>query len=100
MRRYFSIFLLRMRSLFRRGAVERELEKELRLHFDELRAEFRSQGFNAKDAALAARRAMGGVAQAAEECRDQRRTAFWDRAAQDLNYSMRALRGDPMFTFL
>jgi len=89
-----------MRSLFRRGAVERELEKELRLHFDELRAEFRSQGFNAKDAALAARRAMGGVAQAAEECRDQRRTAFWDRAAQDLNYSMRALRGDPMFTFL
>ncbi len=100
MGRYFSIIVLRMRSLFRKRTVERELEKELQLHFDELSAEFRGRGLSAGDAALAARRTMGGVALAAEECRDQRRTAFWDRAMQDLNYSLRALRGNPMFTFV
>ena len=98
MNRYFSIMVLRMRSLFRRRTVERELEKELQLHFEELIAEFRGRGLSAAEALLAARRAMGGVAQAAEECRDQRRTAFCDRAIQDLNYSLRALRGNPMFT--
>jgi len=100
MRRYLSIFVLRIRSLFRKGTVERELEKELQLHFDELCAEFQAQGLSAEDAAFAARRAMGGVSQAAEECRDQRRTAFWDRAMHDLNYSIRALRANPMFTFI
>ncbi len=98
MSRYLSIFVLRMRSVFRKRTVERELEKELQLHFDELSAEFRAQGLSAEDAAFAARRAMGGVSQAAEQCRDQRRTAFWDRAMQDLKYSMRALRANPVFT--
>jgi putative ABC transport system permease protein len=100
MRRYPSIFVLRMRSLLRRGAVDRELEKELQLHFDELSAEFRAQGLSAEDAAFAARRAMRGVSQVAEECRDLRRTAFWENARQDLHYSIRALRANPMFTII
>ena len=100
MSRYVSIFLLRIRSLFRKGALERELEKELQLHLDELAAEFRAQGMSVEDALFAARRAMGGVSQTAEECRDQRGTAFWDRAGQDLKYSIRALRANPMFTVI
>lgn len=100
MSRYLSIFGLRIRSLFRKETVERELEKELQLHLDELSAEFRAQGMSAMDAAFAARRTMGGLAQAAEECRDQRRTGTWERVLQDLNYSIRALRGNAMFTFI
>jgi putative ABC transport system permease protein len=96
--RYFSMIVHRMRSLFWKGKLERELEKELQFHLDELTSEFCAQGMSSEDALFAARRAMGGVAQRAEECRDQRRTAFWDRATQDLKYSMRALRANPMFT--
>lgn len=98
MRRRLSILVLRIRSLFRRGAVEQELQKELQLHFDELSAEFRTRGFNAEDAASFARRAMGGIAQVAEKCRDQRRTSYWDRVVQDLKYSIRVLLANPMFT--
>lgn len=100
MSRYISVFFLRMRSLFRKRVVDQELEKELQLHFDELISEFRAQGLSAEEAAFAARRAMGGIAQAAEACRDQRRTAFWDRTMQDLNYSLRALHGNPVFTLI
>jgi hypothetical protein len=79
MTRYLSIFALRLRSLFRKRTVERERGKELQLHLDELSAEFRAQGLSAEDAAFAARRAMGGIAQAAEECRDQRGRRFGTR---------------------
>jgi len=98
MSRFLSMFVLRVRSLFSKGKVEQELEKELQLHLDELTSEFRAQGMSAEDARFAARRAMGGVTQKAEECRDQRRTASWDRAMQDLKYSIRALRANPTFT--
>ncbi len=100
MSRYLSILALRIRSLFRKRTVERELEKELQLHLDELTAEYRAQGLSPEDAVHAAKRTMGGVAQVAEQCRDQRRTAFRDRAVQDLKHSIRALRGNPIFTFI
>src|SRR5256885_5147716 len=100
MSRYLSILTLRIRSLFRKRTVERELEKELQLHLDELTAEYLTQGLTAEDAVHAAKRAMGGLAQAAEQCRDHRRMAFRDRAIQDLKYSVRVLRGNPMFTFI
>jgi putative ABC transport system permease protein len=100
MSRYLLIFVLRMRSLFHRTAVEGELEKELQLHVDELTAEFRAKGLSAQEASFAARRRVGGVARTAEQCRDQRRTALWDSLMRDLNYSIRALRANPMFTFI
>ena len=100
MSRYVSMFFLRMRSLFRKQRVEQELKKELQFHVEELSADFRAQGLSAEEAAFAARRAMGSVAQAAEECRDQRRTAFWDSLVRDLNYSIRALSRNPTFTVI
>jgi putative ABC transport system permease protein len=98
--RYLSVLILRIRSLFYKQTVERELEKELQLHVDELTAEYLAQGLTAEDAVHAAKRTMGGVTQIAEQCRDYRRTAFRDRAVQDLKYSIRVLRANPMFTFI
>ena len=100
MTRYLSIVTLRLRSLFRKQSTERELKNELQLHLDELTAEYRAVGLSAEDAEYAAKRVMGGVTQLAEQCRDHRRTAFRDAAIQDLKYSLRALRGNPMFTFI
>ena len=41
---------LRLRSLFRRGAVERELEKELQYHLDQLVEENIASGMSLADA--------------------------------------------------
>ena len=100
MSRYILIFFLRVRSVFGKGAVERELQKEIQLHLDELTAEYRAQGLSAEEAAFAARRALGGASQIAEECRDQRRTAFWDSLMGDFKFSIRALRAHPVFTLI
>jgi hypothetical protein len=47
---------LRFRSLFRRSAVERELEDQLRFHFDELLEENISAGMSPADARMSALR--------------------------------------------
>jgi hypothetical protein len=65
-----------------------------------LTAEYLAQGLTAEDAVHAAKRTMGGLAQVAEQCRDHRWMAFRDRAVQDLKYSTRLLRGNPMFTLI
>lgn len=100
MRRQLAILLLRVRSLFRRRAVERELSSELEAHFDALTAEHVAKGLALTEARLAANREMGGMAQIAEQCRDQRRTGMWDRALSDVKYSARVLRKQPMFAVI
>jgi hypothetical protein len=69
---------LRFRSLFRRSAVERELEDELRFHIDQLVEENISAGMSPTDARMSALRKIGGVAWFQEECRNMRRVNFID----------------------
>ena len=64
---------LRLRSLFRRERVEQELDDELQYHLERRTEEFIAQGFTQEEARLAALRAMDGLAQRKEECRDLRR---------------------------
>ena len=63
---------LRLRSFFRREHVERELDEELRDHLDRKIDEYIARGLTPGQARSAAMRAMGGIEQLKEACRDTR----------------------------
>lgn len=98
MKRRFDILRLRLRSLFRRGRVERELDKELSFHLAQQVEENIARGMSPQAAREAAQHALGGLAQIQEECRDMRRTSHIETLAADLRYALRSLRRTPAFT--
>ncbi|PYV20240.1 MAG: hypothetical protein DMG24_23395, partial [Acidobacteria bacterium] len=64
---------LRLRSLFRKEHVEKELSDELRFHLGKLTEEYVAKGMTPEEARYAALGELGGVEQIKEECRDMRR---------------------------
>jgi hypothetical protein len=89
---------LRFRSLFRRAIVEQELDEELRYHIERLTEEHIARGVSPREARLAALRAMRGVEQRKEECRDARRVGVVEDALQDVRFGVRTLLRLPGFT--
>lgn len=97
MKRFMDIFLLRLRSLFGRTSVERELDRELSFHLDQLTEENIAHGMSPADARAAAKRSLGGVSQIQESCRDMRRTQQVETIWSDLRYAVRTLGRTPGF---
>ena len=89
----------RIRSLFRRNAVERELEQELRFHLENQMLENISAGMTPEEARHAATRAFGGVEQFKEQCRDERRVNLVETLFQDARHAIRMLGKNPGFVF-
>jgi predicted permease len=89
---------LRLRSLFRRAQVEAELEEELRYHLERQIEVNTAAGMSAEEARYAALRAMHGLDQRKEECRDMRRVRLIEDLWQDLRFSLRSLLKRPGFT--
>ncbi|MGC4050171.1 MAG: permease prefix domain 1-containing protein [Paludibaculum sp.] len=63
---------LRFRSLFRRNAVESEMDEELRFHMDRQFEKYLRSGMNRDDAMRRVRLEFGGWEQVREECRESR----------------------------
>jgi hypothetical protein len=82
--RWMNKSLHRFRSLFRKGAVEQELDQELQFHIERQIAENIAAGMTAKEARRAAMREFGGVEQVKEGCRDERRVNFFEVVIQDV----------------
>jgi len=89
---------LRLRSLFRGRQIEQELEEEFEFHLARRTEEEIAKGATPEDARLIARRAMEGLAQKKEECRDTRGVSAIENAGRDLRYAGRMLRKSPVFT--
>src|ERR1041385_7841519 len=88
---------LRIRSLWQRNTVEREMSAELQFHLEELTRENIAAGMATREARQAALRAIGGVAQYEEECRDARGVNLIETLGSDVRYALRTLRKTPVF---
>jgi hypothetical protein len=75
---------LRLRSLFRRRSVDRELEDEFRFHLDQLVEEEIAAGVAPEEACRSALRKMGGITQFQQESRDMRRVNYIDDLLRDV----------------
>ncbi len=93
-----SDLIYRLRVLFRRGAVETEMNDELRFHFEQEVEKYVESGLTREEAQRRARLAFGSEEEAKEECREAWGVSFIETAIQDLRYGLRQLRRNPGFT--
>ena len=89
---------MRVRSIFQRGAVNSELDEELRFHLEQQTAKHVQAGLTPEEAQRRARLEFGGLVQVKENCREARGVTFLETLAQDVRFGFRLLRKSPGFT--
>jgi hypothetical protein len=87
----------RVRSVFRRKAVELEMEEELLFSSQRQFEKYLKTGMSSGEARRQVRIDFGGLEQVKEECRDARGVSLLETLAQDLRYGWRTLRKSPAF---
>jgi predicted permease len=97
---WFYTLPLRLRSFFRRQQVDQELKDELRDHLEQQIKENLATGMSPEDARYSALRALGGMTQIEQRCRDARGGSVIENLVQDLRYGLRQLWRSPVFSFL
>src|SRR3569833_1998488 len=93
-----TIFQLRLRTAFSRGAVESDLDEERRYHIERQIDEDIARGMNPLEARAAALREFGGYQQKKEECRDMRGFNMLDNLIRDIAFAIRQLRKNLLFS--
>ena len=91
-------YLRRVAALFRRGALDAELDAELRAHIDMAIERHRSAGMTEEQARREALRAFGGIERSKEAYRDQRGLPWVETALKDLRFGLRSFLRAPVFT--
>ena len=90
----------RVKALFRRKQLERDLEEELAFHLAMREEKERARGFAADEAKYAARREFGSAMRVKEICREMWSFASLETFWRDLRYGARALGKNPGFTMV
>ena len=70
--RWFYSLPLRLRSFFLRHQVDEEMKEELRKHLEQQIEENIAKGMSPEEARYSAVRALGGITQIEQRCRDAR----------------------------
>lgn len=84
--------------LFRKRALDRDLDRELHAHLALLTDDLMRSGLSREEANRRARITLGGIEQVKEASRDARGTRFIEDWWQDTRYALRALRRAPGFS--
>jgi putative ABC transport system permease protein len=93
-------WILRLRSLFGRDRVERELDDEMRFHLDQQIDSYLRDGLTRDQAIRRAALEFGRLDQIREEHRDARGISLLAHLGRDLRHAFRQLRRAPAFSAL
>lgn len=88
---------IRLRALFRRDVVERELTEELRHHVEMETEAGLAEGLTLREARRRALLQFGGVERHKEAARDERGVRWLEELSRDFRYAARTLRKSPGF---
>jgi len=89
---------LRLKALFQREKLDRELEDELAFHLAMREEKNRSTGASAEEARYAAHRQFGNYTQTKNRSRDMWTFVSVENTVRDIRYGFRVLVKDPGFT--
>src|SRR5688572_19879494 len=87
----------RLRALFNRNSMDRELDVELRFHLEKETAKHVSAGMSPDEARRRARAEFGGFERIKDDTRDSRGLVAIESLAQDIRYAARGLIARPVF---
>src|SRR5262245_44672133 len=86
------------RRLFQRRKLERQLDSELRFHFEQQVRDYINTGMSESEARRKAGVNFGGIEAIKEECREVRRISLLEDVAQDVRFATRSMLRSPLFS--
>src|SRR5262245_41362660 len=88
----------RLKALFTRNAVERDMDREMRLRLDLLADEYERAGMSPEDARRTAHRRFGNLSHIKDRGHDIRGAGILEDLKRDINYAGRMLLRSPLFS--
>ena len=85
-----------LRAVFRRSALDRELQEEMQLHIDRRVESLIAEGVSPTEARLAARREFGNPTAHRDDARDATKTAWVDSTRADIRFALRYFARKPL----
>ncbi|MBO0863047.1 MAG: ABC transporter permease, partial [Chloracidobacterium sp.] len=97
---WFNLLMARLRAMFRRESVLRDIEEELRVHVEMETETNIKRGMPPDEARATAMKSFGRLSRHTERGYDIRGGGWLETLWQDLRYSLRMMLKNPIFTLI